>query len=794
MYHGNPGVPAGRRHRLPERTRNCAPDGSQNGILWTLLSAVSGHRSTTAARTADDGTPAAGSKPGNRLSANQARRMTEDSIRIGDAILKRSRNTLDVNGRPHVIEPLAAELLAYLAKNAGSVVSLDDLHDNLWTDRVVTDSSVYRQIAELRRLLGDDARAPRYIETIRKRGYRLIADVGPVESPSSTPAEPPASTAPSAPARRGPWLAAAGALLAVLVLAWYAADRTTQAGSTRPTIAVTPFDTLSPDTPDYAADAVAWALSDRLAGIAELRVPAFPAVRELAKQGDAPSDIARKLRADLIVSGSVSMVPGSSGDAIDVRAVLVDAKTSEQLFTASESGRLAELMTLRERLAIDVAQQLDLELRESVQDELFGSDPDLYETLLQAHGELEAGVQADNLTSAIELYTSVLERNDESLPALAGRAVAHVLMYNNFFDRSDERLALARVDARRALELDGDAAEALYAAGHYESIAGDPEAARELLQKAVGRRPSSARAWLGLGRNARRLNDLDGALAALRESVLLDPQNAVFYYELGLTEFFGGEYLSAERSLRTALGLNADMIEPHLYIALLYVAWLGDSETAASELRRLADKIGQDELMQILLLPGTWGFFTYAGDELRAALETWSVAENGGDAGAWHLAMAELATERGDAVAARGHYQRGVELRRADVATYPADPWYLAELAIAYAGLGDGDEALAAADRALTLAPPEEDPWTNADFLWLRAMVLKMLGLEAQTVQQVRAALHYRSLITPLSLREDPSWSSLFANAEFLALMTADGQQWKAWVPADAPAGTAGQP
>lgn len=718
--------------------------------------------------------------------------MTETSIRIGDAVLKRSHNTLDVDGRQHVIEPLAAELLAYLAENAGSVVSLDDLHNNLWPDRVVTDSSVYRQIAELRRLLGDDARAPRYIETIRKRGYRLIAEVGPAASPSAGAS---ASTVPRPPGRRGRWLAAASAaLLGVLALAWYATERTTVDDPTRLTVAVTPFDTLSPDTPEYVADAVAWALSDRLAGIAELRVPAFPTVRELKERGDSPSDIARKLNAALVVSGSVSLSPGSSGEVVDVRAVLVDARTREQLWAASGSGRVEELMTLRERLAIDVAQQLDLELRETFHDGLFGSDPELYEALLIAHRELESGFQADNLSSAVDLYSSVLERNDESVPALAGRAVAHLLMYNNFYDRSNERLALARADTRRALELDGDAAEALYAAGYYESIAGDPKAARELLRKAVERRPSSARIWVGLGRNATRLNDLGEALLALREGTLLDPQNAIFYYELGIAEFVSGDYRSAERSFRAALDLNADMIEAHLYIALLYVAWLGDSAAAAAEMGRLADKIGQDELMQIMLLPGTWGFFTYAGDEFKAALQTWSVAEKGGDPGAWHLAMAEFTALTGDAAAARGHYQRSVELRRADVANNPADPWYVAELAIAYAGLGNGDEALAAADRALALAPPEADPWTNADFLWFRATTLMMLGLEAEAVQQVREALRYRGLITPLSLREDPTWAKLFANPEFLALMTADGQQWQAWAATETVAGPVGQP
>ena len=81
------------------------------------------------------------------------------------------------------------DVLTFLAEHAGEVVSKDDITNAVWTDQFITDSVVTRAIAALRRALEDDAHNPRYIETISKRGYRLIA-------PTSAAVEAPAAPAP----------------------------------------------------------------------------------------------------------------------------------------------------------------------------------------------------------------------------------------------------------------------------------------------------------------------------------------------------------------------------------------------------------------------------------------------------------------------------------------------------------------------------------------------------------------------------------------------------------------------
>ena len=71
------------------------------------------------------------------------------------------------------LRPRAFEVLLYLARNAQRLVTKRELLENIWTDTVVSDELLRGYIRELRETLGDDARKPRYIETVPARGYRF---------------------------------------------------------------------------------------------------------------------------------------------------------------------------------------------------------------------------------------------------------------------------------------------------------------------------------------------------------------------------------------------------------------------------------------------------------------------------------------------------------------------------------------------------------------------------------------------------------------------------------------------
>src|SRR5262245_48262793 len=69
------------------------------------------------------------------------------------------------------------EVLIYLAERPGQVVTNDELLDAFWRGGISAPNAVYKSITELRQGFGDDARRPTFIQTISRRGYRLIAPV-----------------------------------------------------------------------------------------------------------------------------------------------------------------------------------------------------------------------------------------------------------------------------------------------------------------------------------------------------------------------------------------------------------------------------------------------------------------------------------------------------------------------------------------------------------------------------------------------------------------------------------------
>ena len=98
-------------------------------------------------------------------------------LRVGEWWADRATNELGRAGETLRIEPKVMEVLALLAARAGQVVSREELLSAVWPGVVVGDEALTQSIIKLRRALGDNPRSPTYIETISKRGYRLIAPV-----------------------------------------------------------------------------------------------------------------------------------------------------------------------------------------------------------------------------------------------------------------------------------------------------------------------------------------------------------------------------------------------------------------------------------------------------------------------------------------------------------------------------------------------------------------------------------------------------------------------------------------
>ena len=139
----------------------------------------------------------------------------------GDWTVTPSRNLLARGEEEVRVEPRVMDVLVHLAERAGEVVSKEELVERAWEGRYVTDDVLTVTIYALRKALGDDARRPRFLETVSRRGYRWIAPVAP--GPTTAAAPSPAggaatdqAKAEAPPARRAPWWT--GARVAALLL------------------------------------------------------------------------------------------------------------------------------------------------------------------------------------------------------------------------------------------------------------------------------------------------------------------------------------------------------------------------------------------------------------------------------------------------------------------------------------------------------------------------------------------------------------------------------------------------
>ena len=142
-------------------------------------------------------------------------------LQIGEWLFLPDRHRLQRGREERRLPRRLALLLGELARTPGSTVERAGLIEVAWQRRGVDEESLSRAIAELRQALGDDAREPRYIQTIPKGGYRLIAAVTPaaIAAPALSP-EPPAPLTPAPTSARWPWALAVAGLLAAGYAMW----------------------------------------------------------------------------------------------------------------------------------------------------------------------------------------------------------------------------------------------------------------------------------------------------------------------------------------------------------------------------------------------------------------------------------------------------------------------------------------------------------------------------------------------------------------------------------------------
>lgn len=381
-------------------------------------------------------------------------------FRVGQWQVLPERNLLAGPEREVRLSARAIDVLCHLAEHPGEVVSRDEFTIAVWGDTVVTDDALTGCISEIRRALSDSAANPKYIETIPKRGYRLIA---PVEPLADSPGVANDSIAARMPERlfagtryRAPAITVALVLVA-LAGWWWHGNRAPEI--LEPSLAVLPFENFMADEDRPFADGLHHDLLTRLSAIADLRVISRTSVMRYRGTTRTIGEIAAELGVNWVLEGAVQQV----GDQIQLNAQLINARTDSHVWAKTYQRTLTaeNLFAIQAEITEDISRSLRANLKPQEQDRVARiptDNLDAYFSFIQARTLLGQRT-AVGMRNAAEMFGYIIEQDPEFAAAWAGLADAQVMLV--YYGHGPlPQLPDARVAANRALELDGDLAYA----------------------------------------------------------------------------------------------------------------------------------------------------------------------------------------------------------------------------------------------------------------------------------------------------------------------------------------------
>src|SRR5688572_6450575 len=298
------------------------------------------------------------------------------NYRFADLTLDVARRCVTRQGQTIELKALDFDLLRFLVEQAPNVVNADVLAEKVWGRHFVSPENVAQRVMLLRQSLSDDANKPRYIETVRNRGYRLIPVVERM----------PAQASRAAP-ERSRWLIRAATAVILLgvgvtaVAAFWLGGSAEQPAPSPESVAVFPFESLSLDPDDaHFAAAMRDEIVSQLTKINGLRVIAVPRSDDMQAR---VADAARELNIVATLEASVY----SSEGRVKVTPRLTEAATGVSLWSKSYERELGNIFAIHSEIALDVAHELRLELSDSDRqriERIRSVDPQARELLLRA--------------------------------------------------------------------------------------------------------------------------------------------------------------------------------------------------------------------------------------------------------------------------------------------------------------------------------------------------------------------------------------------------------------------------
>jgi TolB-like protein/DNA-binding winged helix-turn-helix (wHTH) protein len=363
------------------------------------------------------------------------------------------------------VEPKALNLLIALVANPGRLVGRQELIATVWGDAFVTDHVLNRAIGQLRKVLDEDSKAPRYIETVPTLGYRFIAKIQIERSEEPNPAKPDTAGVVRTSTRLVSGRRAIGVTLGLFIVLGAVAYWMRRSSGTPSTetlirsLVVLPLENFSGDSSqDYLADGMTDELITGLGQISALRVISHTTAMQYRNAHKSLPQIAKELNVDAVVEGSVVR----SGDRIRIAAQLFDAPDDRQIWAHSYEGDLKGVLGLQNQVASAVAERIRIGITPNERTQLAATrqvNPRAYEAFLKGESSEEQNTP-ETWRKALSYYQETVELDPNFARAYVG--IARSQNYLNGWGVVPAGAATAAADAAnaKALALDPESAEA----------------------------------------------------------------------------------------------------------------------------------------------------------------------------------------------------------------------------------------------------------------------------------------------------------------------------------------------
>ncbi|MBZ5588430.1 MAG: protein kinase [Acidobacteriia bacterium] len=546
-----------------------------------------------------------------------------------------------------------------------------------------------------------------------------------------------------------------------------------------PKIVVLPFENLGLAEDAYFASGMAEEITSRLANVHGLGVISRTSALAYKQTGKTVRQIGSELGVDYVLEGSVRWEHEQGHESrVRITPQLIRVADDTHVWADRYDRVLADVFAIQSEVAESAVKAMGVALllhERTALKELSTNDLEAYDLYLRGRELENSGEARSNVEGALRMYQAAVDRDPRFAQALAGLARKHLMMYWDYYDRSQARLTRAKEAGERAVELRPDLAEPHVALGwyFYHGLLDYPRALEEFT--AAGRiQPNNGQALFGIGAVLRRQGRWSEAADAMGKALELDPKSSFYQANLAETDHLARRYADAERAYRTAIALNPHWSDPWAWSAWLCLQARGDLPKARKVL---------DEARQVAGLTDDGGYL--AEEELRVAVDRRDYQGalrqlTGGMHGGIdnELMYLPVALSRGQVQElagqddlARGSFEAArLELEQR-VKQDPDDHRLHSSLGITYAGLGRREEAVREARLGFNLMPASKDGFRALYRLEDLAVVYTMVGQRSEAIAALDDLLARSGWFTTEGVRLDPVWDPLRSDPRFQALL-----------------------